>query len=207
MIVVVVRSLQSSSVGPCIIIHTIQYYVWGVFWAAYLLQIKSEIANKKFILGSQRSHQLCSTHLCTEMRIWRLGTQLGIYTAVSISRCVVWCVVLACWQLQCTMGNKAVTICMFPTRPFLAFPFSTLPENLDKRPKTSKKPSLINVRPASQNFPQCSVVVAAAVVLDHPAYDSCCVTRAPLTLSNQLVLAQTSNHFLQISIPTDTVSI
>ena len=86
MIVVVVRSLQSSSVGLCIIIHTIQYYVWGVFWAAYLLQIKSEIANKKFILGSQRSHQLCSTHLCPEMRIWRHGTQLGIYTAVSSMR-------------------------------------------------------------------------------------------------------------------------
>ena len=99
MIVVAVRSLQSSSVGLCIIIHTIQYYVWGVFWAAYLLQIKSEIANKKFILGSQRSHQLCSTHLCPEMRIWRLGTQLGIYTAVCMLR--VWCVVLACWQLQC----------------------------------------------------------------------------------------------------------
>ena len=43
----------------------------------------------------------------------------------------------------------------------------------------------------------CSVVVVGAVVLDHPAYDSCCVTRAPPTLSNQLVLAQTISYKYQ----------
>ena len=96
MIVVVVRSLQSSSasVGLCIIIHTIQYYVGGVFWAAYLLQIKSEIANKKFILGSQRCHKLlCSLSLCPDMRCgkeWRHD----------LAQSWVWCVPWS-WQLQC----------------------------------------------------------------------------------------------------------
>ena len=48
-----------------------------MFWAAYLLQIKSEIANKKFILGSQRCHKLCSLSLCPDMRCgkeWRHTT-------------------------------------------------------------------------------------------------------------------------------------
>ena len=146
MLVVAVRSLQSSSVGLCIIIHTIQYYVWGVFWAAYLLQIKSEIANKKFILGSQRSHQLCSTHLCLEMRIWRLGTW-HIHSCSSMSR--VWCVVLACWQLQCCC---CCCCCIRP--PCLWF------------------------------------------MLRHP--------RPTNPLKS---ISPRSNHFLQISIPTDTVSI
>ena len=55
-----------------------------MFWAAYLLQIKSEIANKKFILGSQRSCTNCALHISVPK--WEYG-DLGLnlaYTHTSL---------------------------------------------------------------------------------------------------------------------------
>lgn len=133
------------------------------------------------------------------------SSSVGVYyythNTILCLRSVLSCISLANQVWNCKQEVYLGFPALLQTVPCVSVPIWDV--GMETRLGTHQSPCRVWCVLLSWQLQHCSVVVA--VVLDHPAYDSCCVTQGPLTLSNQLVFAP--HHFLQISIPADTVSI